>query len=555
MLRFLRIRNLAVIEHAEVEFGPGLNVLTGETGAGKSMLVDAVSLLLGARASGDLVRTGETLATIEALFETREGIEIVVRREVTSQGRSRAYLDGQLATVAAVREAAGALIELHGQHEHQALLDPSTHLPLLDRAAGHDAQRAAVAEAWAAVRAVRERLRARLMDERERAARLDLVEWQLAEIERVAPKAGEDEALEAERRVLASAERVRELAEGAFDALYDSEQAALARLADVWRRVEELATIDPGFEPHLEGREAIKSQLEDLAHALRARTDGLDASPARLEEVTRRLVAIDGLRRKYGPAVADVIAQARALAEEQTLLREGGAGGRLEEDTAAAEASYLEAARALSTARRTAAGPFVASLERLLAGLAMPARFEVRFREAEPEAWGGAGIDEVEFHLSPNPGEEPRALARIASGGELSRIMLALRTLGGGGSADTLVFDEVDAGIGGRVADVVGGHLRALATTRQVFCITHLPQIAVHGTIQFRIEKHVRADRTVTVIEGLDEAGRVDEIARMIGGGAEADAAVRASARELLAHAGAKAKGKQTAKAKDEGFR
>jgi DNA repair protein RecN (Recombination protein N) len=236
-------------------------------------------------------------------------------------------------------------------------------------------------------------------------------------------------------------------------------------------------------------------------------------------------------------------------------LREGGAGGRLEEDTAAAEASYLEAARALSTARRTAAGPFVASLERLLAGLAMPARFEVRFREAEPEAWGGAGIDEVEFHLSPNPGEEPRALARIASGGELSRIMLALRTLGGGGSADTLVFDEVDAGIGGRVADVVGGHLRALATTRQVFCITHLPQIAVHGTIQFRIEKHVRADRTVTVIEGLDEAGRVDEIARMIGGGAEADAAVRASARELLAHAGAKAKGKQTAKAKDEGFR
>jgi len=433
------------------------------------------------------------------------------------------------------------------------LLDPAAHLPLLDAATGHEAARAAVAERWTALRALRERLRARRMDERERAARLELVEFQLGEIERVNPKETEDETLESERRILASAERVRELAEGAYDALYESEHAVLSRLADVWRRAGELASIDASFEVYLEAREGIKSQLEDLAHALRTRADGLDASPARLEEVTHRLVALDGLRRKYGPALADVIARASTLAEERALLRDSATGGRLDEDAAAAEASYLEAARALSAARRKAAAPFSAGLERLLAELAMPAKFEVRIREAAPDAWGSSGIDEVEFHLSPNPGEEPRPLGRIASGGELSRVMLALRTLGGGGSASSLVFDEVDAGIGGRVADVVGGHLRALAADRQVLCITHLPQIAAHGTIQFRIEKHVRGARTTTRIEALDHDGRVDELARMIGGGAEGDAAVRASARELLARASAKAKGKQKTKAKGEG--
>jgi DNA repair protein RecN (Recombination protein N) len=556
MLRFLRIRNLAVIEHADVEFGPGLNVLTGETGAGKSMLVDAVALLLGARAAGDLVRTGETLATVEALFETRDGTERVVRREVTSQGRSRVFLDGQLSTVAAVREATRVLVELHGQHEHQALLDPATHLPLLDHLAGHETPRAAVAAAWDVLRGLRERQRARHMDARERAARLDLVEFQLGEIERLGPKAGEDDALEAERRILASAERVRDLAEGAYAALYDDEQAALARLADVWRRTEELARIDPAFAPHLEGRDAIKSQLEELAHALRARTDDLDASPARLEAVTARLVALEGLVRKHGPTLADVLARAEALATERALLREGGEGeGRLEQELAAAEERYRAAAATLSHARRTAAGPFAADLERLLADLAMQARFEVRIEEAPADAWGPDGVDRVEFYLSPNPGEEPRALARIASGGELSRVMLALKTLGRAGDVDTLVFDEVDAGIGGRVADVVGGHLRALGEQQQVLCITHLPQIAAHGTIQFRIEKHVRGARTVTAIDALDDAGRVDELARMIGGGAEADAAVRASARELLAHAGGRAKGKQKAKAKGEGGR
>jgi len=565
MLRFLRIRNLAVIESAEVEFGPGLNVLTGETGAGKSMLVDAVGLLLGARAASDLVRTGETQATVEAIFERPDGSELLVRREVTSQGRSRAFVDNDLVTVAAVREATAPLVELHGQHEHQALLDPQTHLGVLDRFAAPGELPATVAAGWEQVRGLREQARARDMDARERAARLELIDFQLAEIERVAPRPGEDDALRAERRVLASAERVRELAETAYDALYESEHAALAQLAAVWRRTEELAGIDPAFEAYLEARDPVKSQLEDLAQALRARADALDAAPGRLEEVETRLVALEGLLRKHGPSLEQVIARGEALAAERELLSGAGdSAARLQEALAAAEVRYLEAARRLSAARRKAAGGFASALEELLAGLAMRARFEVRLGGGEdvPEAWGAHGIDTVEFYLSPNPGEDLRPLARIASGGELSRIMLALKTLGAGGAPGsvaagpgTLVFDEVDAGIGGRVAGVVGQHLQALGGGYQVLCITHLPQIAAHGTIQFRIEKHVRGARTVTAIERLDRAGRVEELGRMIGGG-HVTPAVTASADELLAAGeGRPIKGKGKAKAKGESER
>jgi DNA repair protein RecN (Recombination protein N) len=549
MLRFLRIRNLAVIEAVEVDFEPGFNVLTGETGAGKSILVEAVGLLLGARASADLVRTGEPHATIEAIFEDSDR-ELIVRREITSQGRSRSFVNGALATAAALRDLSSRLVELHGQHEHQALLDPLAHLPLLDEYAGLGDAAGAVAAAWTTVRTLREQLERSRMDAREKAARLDLIAFQLGEIEKAAPKAGEDEELAAAKQVLASAERIQRLCEESYSALYDSDAAVLAGLGGVWKRVGELATIEPQFAPYVESRDGIKSQLEDLAFFLRSYAAGIDASPGRLQQVEDRLALVERLKRKYGPTLQDVIDKGGVLARERELLT-----GSTEhaDDLAraldAANATYLDLARGLSRRRRTASVTFARALEALLAELAMErTRFEVRFNEGEltPDAWSERGIDQAEFFVSPNPGEDLRPLARIVSGGELSRVMLALKTLAAedaSKSADpaassragarTLIFDEVDAGIGGRVADVVGSRLRALGEQFQVLCITHLPQIAARATTQFAIEKSVRGGRTVTRVERLDEAGRVQELARMIGGTSVTEQ-VRASARELL---------------------
>ena len=556
MLRLLRIRNLAVIEAVEVEFEPGFNVLTGETGAGKSIVVEAVGLLLGARASADLVRTGESHAAIEAIFEHDEA-EIIVRRELTSQGRSRSFINGALATATALRDLSARLVELHGQHEHQALLDPLTHLPLVDEYAELTDLAARVADAWTGVRTLREQLERSRMDAREKAARLDLIAFQLGEIEKVGPEAGEDDTLAAARQVLASAERVQALCEESYAALYESDSAVLASLGGIWKRVGELATIDPQFSSYVEARDGIKSQLEDLAFFLRSYVDGVDASPGRLQDVEDRLAVLERLKRKYGPAQEDVLERGRSLARERDLLT--GAGERAEDlQKALADAGerYLAAARELSRKRRNAAGQFARKVETLLADLAMErTRFDVRFNGVEvgPEEWNERGIDRAEFYVSPNPGEELRPLAKIVSGGELSRVMLALKTLTVGDAAPgkTLIFDEVDAGIGGRVAEVVGVRLRALGGRFQVLCITHLPQIAARGTAHFRIEKSVRASRTATSVERLNDAGRVEEIARMIGGAVVTDA-VHATARDLLAggseelnppHVRAKAKG------------
>ncbi|MSO30580.1 MAG: DNA repair protein RecN [Acidobacteria bacterium] len=553
MLRFLRIRNLAVIEAVEVEFDSGFTVLTGETGAGKSILVEAVGLLLGGRASSDLVRTGELQATIEAAFDTPEGEELIVRREITSQGRSRAYIGGALATSTALRELSVRLVELHGQHEHQALLDPLTHLPLVDHYAGLGGSGAEVAQAWGEVRALREQLDRTRMDAREREARLDLIGFQLGEIEKAAIRPGEDDELAATRQVLANAERVQGLCAESYAALYERDQAVLPELAGIWRRVGELAAIDPQFAPHLEARDTIKSQLEDLALFLRSYGESVDASPARLQQVEDRLALLERLKRKFGPELEQVIEKGRGLARESALLTGGSERAEdLSKALSEATARYLTAARALSRSRRKAAAKFSTQLEALLAELAMArTRFEVRFSEGElaESAWGESGIDQAEFYVSPNPGEDLRPLARIVSGGELSRVMLALKTLAvTDGAGKTLIFDEVDAGIGGRVADVVGTRLRELGARFQVLCITHLPQIAARGHAQFLIEKQLRGQRTVTTVLRLDEAGRVEEIARMIGGAA-LSAPVRASARELLT---AGAKGEESTKGESE---
>jgi DNA repair protein RecN (Recombination protein N) len=538
MLRFLRIRNLAVIETVEVEFEHGFNVLTGETGAGKSILVEAVGLLLGSRASQDLVRTGEVQATIEAIFECTDRGELVVRREITAQGRSRSFINGALATAAALRDLSARLVELHGQHEHQALLDPLTHLPLLDEYAGLQDRATDVASRWNTMRGLADELERSRMDEREKAARLDLIAFQLGEIEKAAPKPGEDEELAATRLVLASAERVQRLCNEGYAALYDSEAAVLAELGGIWKRVGELAAIEPQFAPYLEWREPIKAQLEDLAFFLRSYAQGVDASPGRLQQVEDRLALLERLKRKHGPSLQDVIEKGRSLAHERDLLT--GAGERatdLGKDLAQSREQFLSAAHELSRKRRAAAVDFARNLETLLGELAMArTRFEVRFNEGDLDEarWSERGVDAAEFFVSPNPGEELRPLARIVSGGELSRVMLALKTLAAADTpGKTLIFDEVDAGIGGRVADVVGGRLRALGQRFQVLCITHLPQIAAHATTHFRIEKMVRGKRTVTSVEALDTNSRVEEIARMIGGAVVTEQ-VRASARQML---------------------
>ena len=556
MLRFLRIRNLAVIESVEVEFDDGFNVLTGETGAGKSILVGAVGLLLGARASADLVRSGEAQASIEALFDNQSGTELIVRREISSQGRSRSFINGTLATASAVRDLAERLVELHGQHEHQALLDPLTHLPVLDRFANLQPLVQVTASSWATVRTLRAELDRSRMDVREKAARLELIDFQLGEIERASPRLGEDDELLATKQVLANAERLQRLCSESYAALYDRDDAVLASLAGIWKRVGELATIDASFAAYLESRDAIKSQLEDLAVFLRSYADGVDASPARLQQVEDRLVVLERLKRKYGPTLQDVIDKGAELVRERDLL--SGVTHKasdLRQALSEATAKFLISARELSQKRRTAAVEFGSLIESLLVELAMNrTRFEVRFNVGDlPEdRWSDRGVDEAEFFVSPNPGEELRPLARIVSGGELSRVMLALKTLSAADDHDkTLIFDEVDAGIGGRVADVVGGKLADLGRRFQVLCITHLPHIAARATTQFRIEKALRGNRTVTSVARLDDLSRVDEIARMIGGLRISDA-VRASARELLVTGAPTAKSKAKAKGESE---
>jgi DNA repair protein RecN (Recombination protein N) len=537
MIRFLSIRHLAVIDALELEFPAGLTVLTGETGAGKSILVGAVGLLVGGRASADLVRTGEETAAIEAVFETQSGDELIVRREVSAQGRSRAFVNGALVTTAALREATGSLVDLHGQHEHQVLLDPSAHLDLLDEFADLSEPRSDVSAAFREWQSVNEERRRVADRDRQNAARAEFIAFQLAEIDRVKPQAGEDEELTAGRLVLANAERLQRLCAEAYAALYDGDNAALASLGIVWKRLGDLAAVDPKFSAYEESRGAIKSQLEDLAYFLRSYSAGIDASPARLQETEDRLASLERLKKKHGPTLTDVLARASALRQELHDVEH--ATERLAElDIALSRAreAFVDKAGTLSRRRQQAAVEFARALERALSDLAMPkTRCEVRFAPAAgDERWSERGIDEAEFYISPNPGEDLKPLAKIASGGELSRIMLALKTLA---TTDmpgkTLIFDEVDAGIGGAVADTVGARLQRLGERFQVLCITHLPQIAAYGSTHFQIDKTVRAGRTSTRVLRIDGPDREAEIGRMIGGAA-VTSAVLAGAREML---------------------
>jgi DNA repair protein RecN (Recombination protein N) len=559
MLKLLKIKNIALVHGVELELGPGLTLLTGETGAGKSILIDALGLLLGARASADLIRTGEDVAVVEALIESsdaraaleRHGLpaeddEIVVRREVQSSGKGRATVNGALVPVGVLRELAPFIANIHGQHEPQGLLDPQTHLDLVDHHAGLDADRAAMAEPFRRLREVEAALESLHRDRREGERRREMLEYQAVEIERAALQPGEEEALRQEKRLQANAGRLAELSGEAYGALYEDEEAVLTRLGHLYRKIEDLGRIDPRFVPYVEARGAVRAQLDDLALFLRDYRESLQVSPGRLDEIEGRLALIDRLKRKYGATVEDVIAFGeKSRSELRDLSSPEERERALGQEREALAGRYLAAAIQLSRKRRSAARDLEKKVQGELALLAMErTRFQVLFSPDSPtgsaddtSAWTDRGLETAEFLLSPNPGEDLRPLARIASGGELSRILLALKSVASlDARGKTLVFDEVDAGIGGRVAEVVGRKLRDMARHHQVLCVTHLPQIASMADRHLVVRKQVERGRTTTEVGVLDASERVEEVARMLGGETVTDAA-RRHAREMVKQA------------------
>jgi len=540
MLRELTIRNVAVIEELTVTFVPGLNVLTGETGAGKSILIDALQLVLGARGSDTLLRSGAEEATVEAAFEAGaesrvgallegEGIGVepgellVLRRQLSRDGRTKAYANGRLTSVATLRGLAECLVDIHGQHPGQSLLDPRRHRDLLDAYAGASEEARAYRDRYGHWQALRREREALLLAERERAQRQDLLEFQRREIEGAHLEPGEEDALSAEQAILSNHERLFSVVESAYGGLEESDEAILGRLSAIAARVREAAVIDQRLRDVLEGLETGGVHLREAARGLRDYRARIEFDPDRLDAIEARLHEIGKLKRKYGGSVGEVLDHLQRVRTDLAGLERSEA--RLEEldrTLTAAQRDLAERAERLSAARRRAAPPLQEAILVEILGLGMArAIFEVRVTPggSEEAALQPHGMDEVEFVISPNPGEPLKPLHKIASGGELSRTMLAIRViLAAADQTPTLVFDEVDAGIGGHTAETVGRMLTAVSRQRQVLCVTHLPQIACFADHHVAVSKRALKDRTLTTAQELGGAERVQELARMLGG-------------------------------------
>ncbi len=546
MLRELRIHNFAIIDSATVSFGTGLNVITGETGAGKSIILDAVGIALGDRASRDLIGRRGGAATIELVLDRGNetaveelGLdgedELIIRRQVSEEGPSRIFICGMRSTVGNLRTVLDGIVDVHGQFEHQALLDEDHQRLLLDRAGGHAAVVEDVAEAYRAWRsAVKEdrEFRARLRD---RQQRHDLLLFQHREIADAVLKEGEDEELEARRRKLVNAERLASAAAEGYDGIRDEDRGALDALFRVRSALEKIAGIDDAAKEALQTIEGCIAGAEDVADFFRDYGGGLAFEPAELDRVMARIDLIDRLKTKYGGSLAGVIEHGERVARDLEALEDpAGQEKQLEKAVREAEARYRECAERLRSLRVRSGKRFSAEIEKSLRNLAIPGgRFSVEVAEAEP---GPHGRDRIRFLFSANPGEKIKPLAQVASGGELSRVMLAIK----GVLDDTtpvLVFDEIDAGIGGRAAHAVGEELRRLAERHQVICVTHQPAVAARGDHHFRVVKQHGAGGTTTVaVEAVSSAERVDEVARMLSG--TPTAVSRRHARELLSTAG-----------------
>jgi DNA repair protein RecN (Recombination protein N) len=549
MLTELIIRNLAIINRLQVSFGPGFNILTGETGAGKSIIIDAVGLLLGDRARPELIRTGEDEATVEALFDlsahpemrfelAEAGFEaeddLVIKRVVSRSGKNRVYLNGSLAKLGQLQPFTAQLLTIYGQHEHQRLQRTETHLALLDHFAGLDEDLEAYRFFFEEVRDLAAHLQQLDDAERERQQRLDFLSFQSREIAAAKLVAGEDEQLAAERLLLQNAERLSAATGGGYDVLYGDEDALCGRLATVAANLETLAGVDPALGPIAETLRSSQYTLEDAADQLRTAGERSTFESGRQEQVEERLAQLATLKRKYAPTIEEILARQEEIDRELAELSDVAATREaLQKKVAGARERLETAGEAISRRRQEAARELATAMERELKDLAMEkARFEVQFFPLNQP--GPRGFERGEFYLAPNPGEEPRPLAWIASGGELSRVMLALkRAAPQSDRVPTLIFDEVDAGIGGVAATAVGEKLRAVAKRVQVLCITHLPQVAAFADRHYRVEKCEEGGRTFTALVALEGEERVLEMARMLGGAQVTDRTLE-HARELI---------------------
>ena len=599
MLLELRVENYAVIDNVAVEFAPGLNLLTGETGAGKSILIDALALLLGDKASTDTIRHGTDKAVVSAVFEAESealdavleanGLDsnsdshsddgqLILRREIATGGKGRVFVNNQPATVAVLKQLAPHLAVIHAQNVAVLAFDAASRLALLDTFAGVDPSPAAAAfESW---NQVRHRIADLERDEHDRLRLLDLWSFQRKEIAGARVQPEEDTRLEAEKRVLANSEKVFTAALAAYEALYESNTSAAASIRVATRQIEELSRFDEKFRQSLPELESARITLEDIGQALRDYAEGIEASPARLAEVEDRLALLDRLKRKYGPTLDDVIALGDELERKLNEMENKDEVLRaLKIELATAAAKYLEAARSLSRHRYEAARKLEKMVEGEINELAMKARFKTEVSGSDEEGnWSARGFDRVQYLISANPGEPLGPVEEIASGGELSRVMLALKTsveagqtkrgTGAGaphngraappfsprgaasfspgsgervgservGSQRTLVFDEIDNGIGGRAAEAVGRKLKQLARTKQVLCITHLPQIASFADQHYLIEKRESGGRTKTSVRPLNSEERTREIARMMSGAKLTDTSLKHAEQMLKAN-------------------
>ena len=590
MLVELRAENYAVIDHAIAGFGPGLNLLTGETGAGKSILVDALALLMGGKASAEVVRHGAEKAVVACVFESTAnaesileengidsgGTEIILRREIQSTGKGRVFVNNQPATVAVLRQLAPELALVHAQSESLASFDQAQQRGLLDRFGGLSTDN--VSDAYTRWRAAQSRLDELIQGEQDRLRMVDLWSYQSKEIEAAHLEAGEDEALETEKRVLANAEKLYAAAMGAFERLYESGDSAEAALRAALRHVEELARYDARFTDSAQQLASARATVGEIGSSLRDYAEGINASPERLAEIEDRLAQLDRLKRKYGATIAEIVAFAEDVARKLAEVEDRDEilkTLRAELESAAKE--YRSAAQALSAERLAAAIRLAKLAEAQINSLAMKVKFEVAVYSAQelnsekakdvkgtgfspyinpanktgalaPEGntihWTSTGWDTVEYRISTNPGEPLKPLHEIASGGEMSRVMLALKVSVEEGAAKpkkksptprTLVFDEIDIGIGGRAAEAVGQKLKSLSRGQQVLCVTHLPQIAAFADQHFVVEKRDSAGRTKTRISQLDDPARTQEVARMLSGATVTETSLQHAAQMIAA--------------------
>ena len=554
MLQLLSISNIALIDDLRVEFDSALNLLTGETGSGKSIIVDALGVLIGGRFTSELLKSGTERGSIEGLFSLapdprlekllenaglENGDELIIRRELSATGRNKIFINNQLATQSLLRDLRPFLVDIHGQGDQQTLFDAETHRDLLDSFGGYSQLLGEVSEAYTNLSRLQRELAALRKDAAEKFQLADTLQFQIAELERAQLSLGEDERLEEERRRLANVEKLTALCQSSYSRIYEDDDAALARLRQTLKEIEELSEYDASFRDYLEGLESARAVLEDLSFALRDFADKLEFSPVRLATIEDRLAELSRLKRKYGGSIETALAH---LAQSQDRLRQIETSDQREQELTAelhtAEKRYIDNARKLHKQRVRVAKVLEQAVEQGIREVAMEhGRFQVQISATDNTDFdqaGPTGTDHVEFYFSANVGEDVKPLARVASGGEASRLMLVLKTVSNASEFPrTIVFDEIDTGIGGRVSEAVGIKLKQLSKTNQVLCVTHQPQIARFADNHLVVQKEALDGRTLVNVNKLDRSGRVEELARMLTGAEITDSA-RRHARELL---------------------